>query len=391
MGTAISRAANGIGGIIGSALLAPFKSIFGGSCEGICAGTWDITCFIEHLCISNLVRLLVILGLIYISLMFIYLLFQVGIIQCIGRSLCKMGWAACETYWFALEDISCFMWHKLKNTKRVYRGRRRRRHRHFADVEEGYSSTDDNEPTNNYESLSVSRKRSVRERRKDRMQMYLYPVKHRSKYRHMNRSHRHNVLLKTSELSVHVKSGSGRLRNSRQLQLRKAGNLGRGANLFKKRRISCDAVQRNSSSGLVTWCKICETNGDPLEAEILDFMEQSDNLIIFSTRKELIDAGRMDLVEAIAQRGDWFALGWDLEEEDDDDDEKVQEDEFQHSIPSTKEVDDSSVLRDTKSLEQRFVGNSQSPSVKGVQVGTCDVLPSYAFPSYPNSASGGSS
>ncbi|XP_043710876.1 uncharacterized protein LOC122659809 [Telopea speciosissima] len=233
MGTAISRAANAIGGILGSAFVAPFKTIFGGSCEGICAGTWDIMCFIEHLCISNLVKLLMVLGLIYTTLMFMYLLFKVGIIQCIGRSLCKMCWASCETYWFALEDISCFLWHKLKNTKRVYR----RRRRHFPDVEEGYSSIDGNESSNNYESSSLSRKQSVRERRKDRMQMSLYPVRRTSKYKSMNRSRRHNVRWKTSELSVHVRSGSGRLRNSRKFQVRKVGKLGRGCKLFKKRRI----------------------------------------------------------------------------------------------------------------------------------------------------------
>ncbi|KAJ4970746.1 hypothetical protein NE237_003845 [Protea cynaroides] len=52
----------------------------------------------------------------------------------------------------------------------------------------------------------------------------------------------------------------------------------------------------------------------------------------------------MDLAEAIALRGGWFALGWDLEEENEDE-ETVQEDEFQHSSPSAKEVDDSSLLR----------------------------------------------
>ncbi|KAJ4973903.1 hypothetical protein NE237_007077 [Protea cynaroides] len=149
--------------------------------------------------------------------------------------------------------------------------------------------------------------------------------------------------------------------------------------------------RRNFGSGLVTRCKSCETEGDPLESEILDFMEQSDNPAVFPTRKELIDAGRMDLVEAIAQRGGWFALGWDLEEEEEEEEETVLEDEFQHSIPSAKEVDDSSDLRDTRSLKQRFDGNSQSLSVEGVQVGTCDVPPSYASPSYPDSASDGSS
>lgn len=33
MGTVISKAANGVGGVLGNAFAAPFKTIFGGSCE----------------------------------------------------------------------------------------------------------------------------------------------------------------------------------------------------------------------------------------------------------------------------------------------------------------------------------------------------------------------
>lgn len=90
MGTVISKAASGIGSVLGTAFVAPFKSIFNGSCEDVCPGPWDIICFIEHLCVTNLVKLLMILGLCYIILLFCYLLFKVGICQCIVRSLCKM-------------------------------------------------------------------------------------------------------------------------------------------------------------------------------------------------------------------------------------------------------------------------------------------------------------
>lgn len=67
MGTVVSKAADGIGGVLGDVFAAPFKSILGGSCEDICSGPWDVTCFIEHLCVSNLVKLLMILGLCFIS------------------------------------------------------------------------------------------------------------------------------------------------------------------------------------------------------------------------------------------------------------------------------------------------------------------------------------
>ncbi|KAK7837947.1 hypothetical protein CFP56_020575, partial [Quercus suber] len=161
--------------------------------RGVCSGPWDVVCFIEHLCVSNLVKLLMIL---------------LGICQCIGRSFCKMCWVACETYWFALEDITCFLWQKLKNTKRV---NHQRRHR-FQDVELGYSSSDESDFSDNYHHLNL-----VRERRKDQLRGSLYPST-----RHSSHSHNHHhVRLKTREVSVHVKGGSQRSKSLRHLQLSK--------------------------------------------------------------------------------------------------------------------------------------------------------------------------
>ncbi|KAL4629229.1 hypothetical protein ACB092_05G293500 [Castanea dentata] len=214
MGGVISKAANGIGGVIGTAFAAPIKTIFGTSCEGVCSGPWDVVFFIKHLCVSDLVKLLMILVLCYITvLLFFYLLLKLEICQCIGRSLCKMCWVACETYWFALEDITCFLWHKLKNAKRV----NCRRRRHFQDVELGYSSSDESDFSDNYHHLNVSRKRkSVRKRRKDRLRGSLYPSTWHSSHSHNH----HHVRLKTREVSVHVKGGSQRSRSLRHLQLR---------------------------------------------------------------------------------------------------------------------------------------------------------------------------
>lgn len=161
-------------------------------------------------------------------LLFFYLLFKVGICQCIGRSLCKMCWAACETYWFALEDITCFLWHKLKNTKRINRRHRRR----FQDFEMGYSSSDDSDFSDKYVNLNLNTKRkSVRERRKDRLRSSLYPSSRHSSCHH----HRHHVRLKTREVSVHVKGGSQGLRSSRHLQFSKVRNVHREAGIFKRR------------------------------------------------------------------------------------------------------------------------------------------------------------
>ncbi|XP_077239767.1 protein PTST homolog 2, chloroplastic-like isoform X2 [Tasmannia lanceolata] len=62
-----------------------------------------------------------------------------------------------------------------------------------------------------------------------------------------------------------------------------------------------------------------DDNVDDLEAEILDFMEKSPNPRDFPTKDELIAAGRMDLVVAIATQGGWLTFGWDSEEEQEDD------------------------------------------------------------------------
>ncbi|XP_031496128.1 uncharacterized protein LOC116261488 [Nymphaea colorata] len=177
MGSVVSTVADGAGSALGTLISAPIKTIFGGSCENICVGTWDIFCFIEHFCISNLVKVAMVSLLIYILMLFFYLLYQIGIVQCIGRSICKMTWACCETYWFAVEDISCFLWHKLRNAKRVYHRRR--------DLEAAYSSSDDEEEddddsVNNYESLrvAISKKRPLKDRRKNRIRSSLKPRNH---------------------------------------------------------------------------------------------------------------------------------------------------------------------------------------------------------------------
>ncbi|KAI3817595.1 hypothetical protein L1987_11390 [Smallanthus sonchifolius] len=55
-----------------------------------------------------------------------------------------------------------------------------------------------------------------------------------------------------------------------------------------------------------------------LEREILVFMKNSRNPNEFPTKKQLLDAGRVDLVNAIAKTGGWLALGWDYSENEND-------------------------------------------------------------------------
>ncbi|KAK2378395.1 hypothetical protein QL285_066308 [Trifolium repens] len=208
MGSEISKGVGGLGNAIGSAFTAPFKSVFGGSCEDICSGPVDVMCFIEHFCISSLAKLLMILVLCYICLLFLYSLFRLGICQCIGRSLCKMSCVTCQLCCFALQNITSNLWHKLINTKRVYRGRRRR------DVELGYTSPS----TDNYENSSLCDYRSRHFGRK------------RKSLRETSRRNGHSVHLSR------MKRKSWRVESSRKIQLSKVRNQRGKTTTIKRRR-----------------------------------------------------------------------------------------------------------------------------------------------------------
>ncbi|XP_022151089.1 uncharacterized protein LOC111019111 isoform X2 [Momordica charantia] len=72
-------------------------------------------------------------------------------------------------------------------------------------------------------------------------------------------------------------------------------------------------------SGVVRRCKGLDSEGDfALEAKILEFMKSSKNPEAFPSKKDLIEAGREDLVDAIAKKGGWLCLGWNLDEEVDE-------------------------------------------------------------------------
>lgn len=158
------------------------------------------------------------------ALLFFYILFKLGLCQCIGKSLCRMCWGACEMYWFALEDITCFLWHKLLNTKRVNR-RRRRHRRRFRDIERGYdySSSDETETDFFGDNSGQSIRHNTR------------ATRFHGSFRGKSRNHRKS---KSRDVSVHVSGGSYRLRSARRLQLSKVRNVElRKVKTFKRRRL----------------------------------------------------------------------------------------------------------------------------------------------------------
>ncbi|CAL5065732.1 unnamed protein product [Urochloa decumbens] len=224
MGSAVSSAANGVGTLVGNAVAAPFRALFGASCEGVCSGTWDLPCFLEHLCVSSLARLFVVAILTYIVLLFGYLLCKLGIVKCVAKNACKMVWIPCSACCRALGGACCHLWRKMRDTKRVYRGRRGRRQEQDDDVELGElsitstygtggsssSSSSDGDGDDRRGSVTAaagSRSRgesassSVRERRKDRIRQSLRLKKVSSKLDHAarvndqwsGRRHRHST------------------------------------------------------------------------------------------------------------------------------------------------------------------------------------------------------
>ncbi|BBG98682.1 hypothetical protein Prudu_008155 [Prunus dulcis] len=122
----------------------------------------------------------------------------------------------------------------MRNTKRVNRRRHRHRRRsQFRDIEQGYSSREENDLWDNYHELNVSRKRkSLSRRRKDKLQSSVYPSR-----RHGTRSH-HHVRLKSRGRSVRIVGRSQRPRSSRHLRLRKVRNVRRQARTSKRRKLS---------------------------------------------------------------------------------------------------------------------------------------------------------
>ncbi|PWA72252.1 hypothetical protein CTI12_AA271200 [Artemisia annua] len=50
---------------------------------------------------------------------------------------------------------------------------------------------------------------------------------------------------------------------------------------------------------------------EELERQIYEFMKNSNTPNDFPTKKQLLDAGRLDLVTAISNTGGWLAFGWD--------------------------------------------------------------------------------
>ncbi|KAJ4823259.1 hypothetical protein Tsubulata_042383 [Turnera subulata] len=110
--------------------------------------------------------------------------------------------------------------------------------------------------------------------------------------------------------------------------------------------------------GFVRKCKRdWGSDGDiALEAQILEFMQSSENPGAFPTKKQLIDGGRPDLAEAIVKQGGWLASGWDLDTEGSD-----SEEEDIDSYYSSKDEECGNEV-----IQERLSGDNGKPPVSRV-------------------------
>ncbi|KAL3751653.1 hypothetical protein ACJRO7_012477 [Eucalyptus globulus] len=122
--------------------------------------------------------------------------------------------------------------------------------------------------------------------------------------------------------------------------------------------------KRRAVRGVSGFARGCEGNGEgegegdwDLEAEIFEFMRDSGNPDLFPTKKQLIDAGRMDLVEAILREGGWLSLGWDLDGED----ESGVQDDCDFRDFRSANLDDF----DYGVLQERLIINQESLALEG--------------------------
>ena len=99
-----------------------------------------------------------------------------------------------------------------------------------------------------------------------------------------------------------------------QVAVKETGSLLSSSDSFKKG--SSHVGLHLGFSGFLRRCKDWDSDGDfSLEAEILEFMENSKNPEAFPSKKDFIDGGRKDLADAIIRKGGWLSFGWDLDEE----------------------------------------------------------------------------
>ncbi|XP_059630312.1 protein HAPLESS 2 [Cornus florida] len=175
MGNIIASFFSGLAHVIGNLFGSPLDFLAGKSCSSVCGSTWDFICYIDNFCIANLLKLAAVSALFYFVLLFFYLLYKLGICQCVGRTLCKSTWAFFAIY-FSVCDYCCtFLCYKLRMLKQIHRKHRRR-------AREFDTGTSEQGSFSSHHRLSrhvKDRRRSLRDYRGDHLRRSLRPRSHR--------------------------------------------------------------------------------------------------------------------------------------------------------------------------------------------------------------------
>lgn len=81
---------------------------------------------------------------------------------------------------------------------------------------------------------------------------------------------------------------------------------------------SCQMSSRNFRKSFLCRNSVENTKNSSefdIEFEIFEFMENSENPNVFPTKRQLLEAGRRDLVQAIETEGGWLTMGWEKDPE----------------------------------------------------------------------------
>ncbi|GER49169.1 hypothetical protein STAS_26387 [Striga asiatica] len=146
MGNVVGSFFSGLGRAIDKLLGHPLEFLSGKSCNSVCAPTWDFICYIENFCVAQLLKFVMVAMLVYFVLLFLYLLYNLGICQCICRTLFRITWACFSTCFSSFDFCCSYLCYKLRTIRRLRKRRRRKK-----DIEEfdgqtsPYISSEDDE------------------------------------------------------------------------------------------------------------------------------------------------------------------------------------------------------------------------------------------------------
>lgn len=164
--------------------------------------------------------------------MFLYLLYKLGICQCICHILCRTSWACFYTCFSALECCCTCLCFNLQKLLLTPRHNRRRRRRHEKDIEGALVdiSSNSSEAQDSIKFDDTQKRKSMREHRKEHMRKSLRPKSHRMQVQIVNDSihHKKKNKFKNGPIDDHI-------RVSRRTKFAQKGTFVKGSTRPRRR------------------------------------------------------------------------------------------------------------------------------------------------------------